>query len=73
MAVSVGEKGITPVLSQAQVGIHTAYRPVGAGQFQVYYSVFPSVTLWNPHNAPIKLDKKITIALERRSGTLNWC
>ncbi|SHI39686.1 hypothetical protein SAMN02745181_0033 [Rubritalea squalenifaciens DSM 18772] len=72
VAVSVGEKGITPVLSQAQVGIHTAYRPVGAGQFQVYYSVFPSVTLWNPHNAPIKLDKKITIALERRSGTLNW-
>ncbi|WP_435893523.1 hypothetical protein [Oceaniferula spumae] len=70
--VSIGTDGIAPVMSQVQSGIHAAYRIVEPGKFQVYYSVFPAVTLWNPYNVPIRLDKRIEIHQERRSGTANW-
>ena len=62
------EHGAHPVISQVQAGIHAAIEITNGSQFQVYFSVFPSVTMWNPYNVPIKIDKTIKVSLRRRGA-----
>ncbi|MFC4992218.1 hypothetical protein [Rubritalea tangerina] len=71
-AVSMGTGGMVPVMSQVQAGIHGAIQVVDGSKFQIYYGVYPAVTLWNPYSVPLKIDKKINVYMERRSGTSNW-
>lgn len=71
-AVSIGTNNIAPVLSQVQTSIHCAYQPTSGTKFKVYFSIFPALSLWNPYDVPIRIDKPITIEFRRRSATMNW-